>query len=180
MEIKVEKNVQMPNKWGTFRKFLDDSVINAIASLEVGDSFTVKNYGQVNKIRHYAKLKHKKQLESRKEFTGKTVNDGFVYRMWCTKILNPTEHQSFLNSEKELKSKTKLKTQGMLSKKQVVNKDAITHINDVRAKIDNMVLQLAEINEENRMIVEDIDHIKKVLKEELGYTLEYKNNLKGV
>lgn len=170
----------MPNKHGNFRKFLDDNVIDAIASLEVGDSFTVKNYGQVNQIRHYAKFKHKKQLESRKEFTGKTVNDGFVYRMWCTKILNHDEHQALLDSDNESKSLNKLKTQGMLSKKQVVNNDGITtNINDVRAKIDNMVLQLAEINEENRMIVEDIDHIKKVLREELGHTGKY-NNLRGV
>ena len=52
----------------------------------------------------------------------------------------------------------------MLSKKQVINTDATSYINDVRAKIDSVILQLAEINEENRMIVEDIDHIKKVLK----------------
>ena len=38
-----------------------------------------------------------------------------------------------------------------------------------RSKVPNEILTLVELKEENRMIVEDLDKIKRILKEELGY-----------
>jgi hypothetical protein len=35
--------------------------------------------------------------------------------------------------------------------------------------VPNEILTLVELKEENRMIVEDLDKIKRILKEELGY-----------
>jgi hypothetical protein len=38
-----------------------------------------------------------------------------------------------------------------------------------RSKVPNEILTLVELKEENRMIVEDLDKIKKILRQELGY-----------
>ena len=39
-----------------------------------------------------------------------------------------------------------------------------------RSKVPSEILTLIELKEENRMIVDDLNQIKRILKEELGYT----------
>jgi hypothetical protein len=140
--------------------------------MEVGDSFVVKKYGDVSKIRNICKYKLKKVVSSRKQFIGKTKNDGHVFRVWCTKILSDDEHQKALAKYQEQFTSKKLNTAGILAKHQTSDKKSTINHNDYRAKIDNVILALAEYKEENRMIVEDIDYIKKILTQELGYTHE--------
>jgi hypothetical protein len=39
-----------------------------------------------------------------------------------------------------------------------------------RSKVPNDILSLVELREENRMIVDDLNKIKKILRQELGYS----------
>jgi hypothetical protein len=179
LNIKLEKNVMMPNKYGANYQDFEQDTIDVLRDMKVGDSFTVKNYGDVSRLRKLCKFKLKKLVSSRKEYIGKTKNDGHVFRIWCTRILSDNEHQKEVEKFEAQYQNKKLHTAGMLAKHETSDTTATNH-NDYRAKIDGMILAIAEYREENRMLVDDIEHIKKILTEELGYSDERASLSRGV
>jgi len=170
LNIKLEQNIFMPNKYGNDYQEFDKDTTDALDKMQVGDSFIVKTYGDVEKVRRFCRHKLKKEIQARKHYTGKTKNDGFIFRVWCTKIISNQQHAEMLNSIQEKYESKKLLKNGMLpkSKTEALNVSTINH-NDYRAKIDNAVLSIAECREENRMLVDDVEEIKRILAEELGH-----------
>ena len=65
-------------------------------------------------------------------------------------------------------AKNQPKTFGSLSK-QASQSDGEGSATE-RSKVPNEILTLIELKEENRMIVDDLNKIKKILRQELGYS----------
>ena len=65
-------------------------------------------------------------------------------------------------------AKNQPKSFGSLSKKQSQS-DGEGSATE-RSKVPNEILTLIELKEENRMIVDDLNKIKKILRQELGYS----------
>ena len=149
---KVDKAMDIPppaNKTtastSAYLQFLD--------TLEIGDSFTIQDgewkSGPGNAVT-IAK-KHGKKLTSRKIYHDDHP-DEFHYRVWYIKDIDPVKR------EKPRKHYDVVHRQD----------PAIGNFDAETGRLPNDILFLAEQNEENREIVEDIRRLNRILIEELG------------
>ena len=152
-ELVIEKNVDIPKaankKRGEFYNFLE--------TLEIGDSFVIdaKNttYSGVSPIIATAK-KIGMRLVSRKIYSEDNPKD-YHYRIWYTEKIDPHTTKKPANQRKKYKVVHQ-------EDPSAGNYDAET------GRLPNDILFLAEQNEENREIVEDIRRLNRILIEELG------------
>ena len=162
-EINVENNVEKPSLVRGY--ILDKKIMKQLKNMKAGQSFTVKTDSQKNTILLYGR-KIGKLFSSRKVYEGdrKGVNAPHHFRIWCDsgkpKPLAKTNYETQKSIVKNFGSLTK----GNVSEGEG---DATT-----RHKVSNDVLAMAELRADNKRIVEDIDRIKKILKEELGHDVE--------
>jgi hypothetical protein len=162
IEIKIEDGIKKSNlKTG----MLDDKAKKLLRDMKVGQSFVVKTVSQKSAVQIYGN-KLGLKFSSRKIYTGtnKGSRSPHVYRIWKDGTRSPITK----DRTKEY-AKNKVKNFGSLTKSDVSEGegDATT-----RHKVSNDVLAMAELRADNKRIVEDIERIKKILKEELGHSLE--------
>jgi hypothetical protein len=154
--IKIEKNVRFPAKY----QGVPVQVKEVLDSMEIGDSFVVPNQAKVSLYRQYMKRMGKK-LESRREHSGERQIEGkFHYRCWYT---------GDFSSAERLRQVRKKEQQQLMNKKVVnikENKGDLDRHGNSCYGCDQNVLHIAEIKEENRMIVEDVKRLNKILTEE--------------
>jgi hypothetical protein len=139
---------------------LDTETKKALRSMEKGQSFVVKKAGQVQHIQVYGRSVGKR-FSSRKIYTGNRQDKNFHFRVWLEGDRSPT-------TRKPDYAKNQPESFGSLSTSKVES-DGVGSATE-RSKVPNEILTLIELKEENRMIVDDINKIKKILKEELGYS----------
>ena len=158
INIEIEDNIVKPSIYPS--QMLDIETKKVLSSMEKGQSFTVKTAGQVQHIQVYGRSVGKR-FSSRKIYTGNRQDKNFHFRVWLEGDREPT-------TKKPDYAKNQPKSFGSLSKKQSQS-DGEGSATE-RSKVPNEILTLIELKEENRMIVDDINKIKKILKEELGYS----------
>ena len=105
-----------------------------------------------------------KRFASRKIYEGERIDKNFHFRVWLEGDRVPEP----VKSRKNDYAKNQPKTFGSLSKK-ASESDGEGSATE-RSKVPSEILTLIELKEENRMIVDDLNQIKRILKEELGYT----------
>ena len=155
-DIKVDKGIAIPKahnkKHGPIHKFLK--------SLEVGDSFVVDEAPEqktpaanVSRFINAGK-KLGMKLVSRKIYSEDNLQD-YHYRIWYTEKVDPHTTKKSENQRKHY---------------DVVHRQdpAIGNFDAETGRLPNDILFLAEQNEENREIVEDIRRLNRILIEELG------------
>lgn len=119
------------------------------------DSFIVEEEHQAQTIRMIGK-KMGRPIITRKMYVQEDVKNQRlsdlkpVFRIWVKEITEPVSNLST-----------------PLAKPKIVNS------ND-KAAVPSHILEIAELKAENRMIVEDIEKIKKIIKQELGAHHEFK------
>ena len=161
IEIKIEDGIEQHEVERNNR--LDDKTRELLKNIKVGQSFTVKTVSEKLIIQNYGRHIGKR-FSSRKVYDGTTkgINAPHHYRLWCdSKKPTPIPNKKYEDS--------KLKSFGSISKTQVSDGDGEA---TTRHKVSNDVLAMAELRADNKRIVEDIDKIKKILKEELGHDVE--------
>ena len=106
------------------------------------------------------------KFSSRKIYTGtnKGSRSPHVYRIWKDGTTSPKT----IDRTKEY-ARNRVKNFGSLTKTDVSDGDGQA---TTRHKVSNEVLAMAELRADNKRIVEDLDKIKQILKEELGHDLE--------
>ena len=139
--------------------FFDSETKQALDSMKVGQSFTVKTYSQRAAVFQYGR-RTGKLFSSKKIYEGtrKGVNSPHHFRIWLER-----------GKPKPLPEvkRDKVKEFGSLTKADVTDNSP----NDPSVpnqRLAQGVLEMAELRAENRKIVEDLEHVKKILKEELG------------
>ena len=139
--------------------FFDTETKQALDSMKVGQSFTVKTISQVHSILQYGR-KTGKKFSSKKIYEGtrKNVNSPHHFRIWL--------EQGKPKPLPEVK-RDKVKEFGSVTKKDVTDNSPIDP-SVPNQRLAQGVLEMAELRAENRKIVEDLEHIKRILKEELG------------
>ena len=159
-EINVEDNVEKPSLVRGY--ILDKKIMKQLRNMKAGQSFTVKTESQKNTILLYGR-KIGKLFSSRKIYDGdrRGANAPHHFRIWSDngkpKPLAKTNYENGVKNFGSLTKSNVSKGEG----------DATT-----RHKVSNDVLAMAELRADNKRIVEDIDKIKKILKEELGHDVE--------
>jgi len=141
--------------------FFDAETKKALDSMKVGQSFTVEKNSQRSAVFQYGRR------------TGKLFSSKKIYEGTRKGSDSPHHFRIWLERGKpkplpEVKS-LKVKEFGAVTKKDVT--DATNLPNDQTVpnqRLAQDVLEMAELRAENRKIVEDLEHIKRVLKEELG------------
>tara|TARA_R100000664_G_C2683952_1_gene90774 strand:- start:87 stop:617 length:531 start_codon:yes stop_codon:yes gene_type:complete len=162
LNIKIEDGI----KQHEIRRnnMLDNNTRELLKNIKVGQSFTVKTVSEKLTVQNYGRHIGKK-FSSRKIYDGTTkgINAPHHFRLWC----DSEKPKPLL--EKKYEAKHIVKNFGSLTKGNVSEGegDATT-----RHKVSNDVLAMAELRADNKRIVEDIERIKKILKEELGHSLE--------
>jgi len=157
INIEIEDNIAKPS---IHKCYLDTETKKVLMSMEKGQSFVVKTAGQVQHIQMYGRSVGKR-FSSRKIYTGNRQDKNFHFRVWLEGDRSPT-------TRKPDYAKNQPKSFGSLSTSKVES-DGEGSATE-RSKVPNEILTLIELKEENRMIVDDINKIKKILKEELGYS----------
>lgn len=104
-----------------------------------------------------------KRFSSNKIYAGERKDKNFYFRVWLEGNCKPVEPKP----QKRDYAKNQPESFGSLSTSKVES-DGVGSATE-RSKVPNEILTLVELKEENRMIVEDLDKIKRILKEELGY-----------
>ena len=146
--FKVQKGIPLPEK-KTAKNF---KAYEFIKSFEVGDSFVVKKDKSErpaeSKANSYVQVGKKlgKKLVTRKIYSEENPND-FYIRIWFTEEIEPV---------------TKKYKRKRIYTSDVANPDITA------CRLPNDILFLAEQNEENKEIVEDIRRLTKILIEELA------------
>ena len=140
--------------------FFDAETKQALDSMKVGQSFTVKTISQVHSVLQYGR-KTGNKFSSKKIYEGtrKGVNSPHHFRIW--------REQGKPKPLPEIK-RDKVKEFGSLTKADVTDKSNLPRDGVPKQRLAQGVLEMAELRAENRKIVEDLEHIKKILKEELG------------
>ena len=141
--------------------FFDSETKEALDSMKPGQSFTVKTSAQVHSVLHYGRRTGKK-FSSKKIYEGtrKNINSPHHFRIW--------REEGTPKPLPEVK-RDKVKEFGSLTKIDVTDKSNLPNDQSVpKQRLAQGVLEMAELRAENRKIVEDLEHIKKILKEELG------------
>tara|TARA_Y100000592_G_scaffold31724_1_gene50509 strand:+ start:104 stop:661 length:558 start_codon:yes stop_codon:yes gene_type:complete len=150
----VDKSVDIPpplNKtspaYAAFYEFLN--------TLEIGDSFVIEKDEYKSGAAQHVSMARKigKKLTSRKIYHDDDPNE-FHYRVWYVADIEPVDSK---------KKKTR-------KPYDVVHRQdpAIGNYDACMGKLPNDILFLAEQNEENRQIVEDIRRLNRILIEELA------------
>lgn len=161
INIEIEDNIEKPIGRGR-KSLLDADTIKKLKSMEIGQSFVVSKVQQVSSILLWGR-KVGKRFTSRKIYTGERKDKNFHFRVWLEGNCKPLEPKP----QKRDYNKNKPESFGSLSTSKVES-DGVGSATE-RSKVPNEILTLVELKEENRMIVEDLDKIKRILKEELGY-----------
>ena len=148
---KVDKGVDIPPPVN--RNRANDAYFQFLDTLEIGDSFRIEDgewkSGPANAVTMARKVG--KKLTSRKIYHDENPNE-FHYRVWYVadiepvKPAKPRKHYDVVHRQDPA----------------IGNFDAET------GRLPNDILFLAEQNEENREIVEDIRRLNRILIEELG------------
>ena len=160
INIEIEDNIELqPINRG---KFLDADTIAKLKSMKIGQSFVVSKVQQVSVIQMWGR-KVGKRFTSRKIYTGARKDKNFTFRVWLAGDCKPVEPKP----QKRDYTKNQPESFGSLPTSKVKS-DGVGSATE-RSKVPNEILTLVELKEENRMIVEDLDKIKRILKEELGY-----------
>ena len=171
IKIKIENNIPY-EKYQT-SSVLDEKTRKQLDNMKIGQSFVVNTESHRETILRYGRATGKK-FKSRKIYEGNTKasTTPYHFRMWRSE-----------GKPKPLpidKDKYNVPSFGALTKsaiKAVENdlKDSPSIGSEAEAhNIPEEVLTIAELRADNKKIVEDLEHIKKVLKEELGQDINYK------
>lgn len=162
MEIKIEQGFDLPPR-GNKSHFLTQEIKDKLLKMSIGDSFVVEKITTVSYIQYWGKTIGKR-FSSRKVYKGERKDKNFHFRVWLEGDRVPEP----VKSRKNDYAKNQPKTFGSLSKK-ASESDGEGSATE-RSKVPSEILTLIELKEENRMIVDDLNQIKRILKEELGYT----------
>lgn len=157
IHIELEDNIVKPCKKTSF---LNSETKKTLQSMKKGQSFIVKKSSQVQHIQVYGRSVGKR-FSSRKIYTGERQDKNFHFRVWLEGDREPI-------TRKPDYAKNQPKSFGSLSK-QASQSDGEGSATE-RSKVPNEILTLIELKEENRMIVDDLNKIKKILRQELGYS----------
>ncbi len=147
-DFKIEKGIPLPEK----KTAKNSKAYEFIKSLELGDSFVVKKDKSgrplESKANSYVQVGKKlgKKLVTRKIYSEENPDD-FYMRIWFTEEIEPVT--------KKYKDKRKYKPD-------------VSDYDTTACRLPNDILFLAEQNEENKEIVEDIRRLNKILIEELA------------
>ena len=147
-DFKIEKGIPIPPVKST----KNVKAYEFIKTLELGDSFVVKKDKSgrplESKANSYVQVGKKlgKKLVTRKIYSEENPND-FYIRIWFTEEIEPV---------------TKKYKRKRIYTSDVANPDITA------CRLPNDILFLAEQNEENKEIVEDIRRLNKILIEELA------------
>ena len=162
IEIKIEDGIKKSN---TKTGMLDDKAKKLLRDMKVGQSFVVETASQKQAVQIYGN-KLGLKFSSRKIYTGtnKGSRSPHVYRIWKDGTTSPKT----IDRTKEY-ARNRVKNFGSLTKTDVSDGDGQA---TTRHKVSNEVLAMAELRADNKRIVEDLDKIKQILKEELGHNLE--------
>ena len=161
INIEIEDNIEKPIGRGR-KSLLDSDTIAKLKSMEIGQSFVVSKVQQVSSIQMWGR-KVGKKFSSSKIYTGERKDKNFHFRVWLEGNCKPVEPKP----KKHDYDKNKPESFGSLQTSKVES-DGVGSATE-RSKVPNEILTLIELKEENRMIVEDLDKIKKILRQELGY-----------
>ena len=162
IEIKIEDGIK---KFNRKTGMLDDKAKKLLRDMKVGQSFVVETASQKQAVQIYGN-KLGLKFSSRKIYTGtnKGSRSPHVYRIWKDGTTSPKT----IDRTKEY-ARNRVKNFGSLTKTDVSDGDGQA---TTRHKVSNEVLAMAELRADNKRIVEDLDKIKQILKEELGHDLE--------
>ena len=150
----VDKAVDIPPPINRGRPaYNGEALIKFLNNLEIGDSFIIGKdewkSGPATVLTHAKKVG--KKLTSRKIYHEDDPND-FHYRVWYVEDIDP------------VKPEKKRKPYDVVHRQD----PAIGNYDACMGKLPNDILFLAEQNEENREIVEDIRRLNRILIEELA------------
>jgi len=168
LEIKIEDGIEKPDYTG--KNILTGETMKSLRNMKAGQSFTVKTESHKLTVQLYGR-KIGKVFSSRKIYEGNTKgkNTPYHFRIWCEsgkpKPLAKTNYES---------QKSIVKNFGSLTKGNVSDGDGDA---TTRHRVSNDVLAMAELRADNKRIVEDLDKIKQILKEELKHDVENYNTL---
>ena len=147
-DFKIEKGIPIP----PVKSIKNVKAYEFIKTLELGDSFVVRKDKSErppeSKANSYVQVGKKlgKKLVTRKIYSEENPND-FYIRIWFTEEMEPV---------------TKKYKRKRIYTSDVANPDITA------CRLPNDILFLAEQNEENKEIVEDIRRLNKILIEELA------------
>ena len=150
----VDKAVDIPIPVNRGRP-VHDALLKFLHTLEIGDSFVIEKdewkSGPATVLTNAKKIG--KKLTSRKIYHDDDPNE-FHYRVWYVADIKPVD-----SGEKKTRKPY-----------DVVHRQdpAIGNYDACMGKLPNDILFLAEQNEENRQIVEDIRRLNRILIEELA------------
>jgi len=162
INIEIEDNIAKPIGSRGRKSLLDADTIKKLKSMEIGQSFVVLKQTQVASIQMWGR-KVGKRFSSNKIYAGERKDKNFYFRVWLEGNCKPVEPKP----QKRDYTKNQPESFGSLSTSKVES-DGVGSATE-RSKVPNEILTLVELKEENRMIVEDLDKIKKILRQELGY-----------
>ena len=158
INIEIEDNIAKPSNKGR-KSLLNADTIAKLKSMEIGQSLVVPKQAHVASIQMWGR-KVGKRFGSNKIYTGERKDNNFHFRVWLEGDRTPVKPKNYLKQNKP-------ESFGSLSTSKVES-DGVGSATE-RSKVPNEILTLIELKEENRMIVDDLNKIKKILKEELGY-----------
>jgi len=155
----IEKNIPVSEVRGNSKTQKTLAIEERLLSMTPKeDSFIVEDESSANVIRSIGK-KIGRPVITRKMYIQENVKNQRlsdlkpVFRIWVKKITEPQGD-----------------VQGLDTKPKNVNSNN-------KAAVPSHILEIAELKAENRMIVEDIEKIKKIIKQELGSHHEFKHPL---
>jgi len=151
----IEKGISISEVTGNSRTRKTLAIEERLLSMTPQeDSFIVEGESEANVIRLVGK-RIGRTITTRKMYVQEDVKNQRlsdlkpVFRIWVKEITEPVS-----------------KLSAPLANLRNVNND--------KAVVPGHILEIAELKAENRMIVEDLDKIKKIIKEELGSHHEFK------
>jgi hypothetical protein len=157
--ITIEDGIEKIER--SFKGYLDAETRQQLDNMKVGQSFTVPNKKQTTIIYNYGRK------------TGKKFSSVKVYTSTARGVDAPHHYRIWLDGgkPKPLLNYNKVSNFGSLSKSNVSEGEGEA---TTRHNISQEVLAMAELRADNKRIVEDMEHIKKVLIQELGHDLIYR------
>lgn len=173
VKIKIENNI-------SYQKYqalsvLDEETRKQLDNMKIGQSFVVNSVSHRDTILKYGRTTGKKFI-SRKIYEGntKTSTTPYHFRIWRSEgepkplPINKDKDRYKVPSFGALTKSTIKAVENDLKDYSSIGSEAEPH------NIPEEVLTIAELRADNKKIVEDLEHIKKVLKEELGQDINYR------
>jgi len=152
----IEKNIPVSEVRGNSKTQKTLAIEERLLSMTPQeDSFIIEDQSSANVVRKIGKQIGRPVI-TRKMYIQEDIKNQRasdlkpVFRIWVKEITKPVSNLST-----------------PLAKPKIVNS------ND-KAAVPSHILEIAELKAENRMIVEDIEKIKKIIKQELGSHHEFK------